>query len=119
MLSEAEYQLAQIIWQDQPISSKELIIQAHKKYQWKKSTTYTLLKRMIDKQLASNNNGIITMLVDKQLIDHQKTQNLLDQAFDRSLPKLISTYYQGKTITKEEANAILTLIKQFEDEIDN
>lgn len=119
MLSDAEYQLAQIIWNAKEISSKDLVSIANQNYQWKKSTTYTLLKRMIDKNLATNNNGTITMLISKQYVDQKRTTDLLEKYFDRSLPKLISTYYQGQSITKEEADAILNLIKQFENEIDN
>lgn len=119
MLSEAEYQLALIIWNSQKISSKELIQKAWEQYQWKKSTTYTLLKRMISKDLAINDNGMISMTISKQKIDNQKTQDLFDKSFDHSLPKLISAYYQGQPITKEEASTILALIKQFEDELDN
>ena len=103
MLSDAEYQLAQIIWKAKEISSKDLVSIANQNYQWKKSTTYTLLKRMIDKSLATNDNGTIAMLVSKQYVDQKRTADLLEKSFDRSLPKLISTYYQGQSITKEEA----------------
>lgn len=113
-LSEAEYELATIIWQKQPIGSGELAQICEKQMGWKRSTTYTLLKRMIEKEAAENTNTMVTMKLSKEEVDRESAEDLIQKSYQGSLPMFIAAYTKGRKLSEEEAAELKKLIRRSE-----
>ena len=115
-LGEKEYQFACIIWEHQPLASSDLVELAKQQMGWKKSTTYTVLKKLIQKGIANNENAIVTMLITKDQIDHFETNRLISRVFQGSLPKFITAFYQDKKITRAEIDQLEQIIRSYKEE---
>ncbi len=109
-LNTSELNLMEIIWENEPVKSGELVRIGGERYGWKKSTVYTLLKRIINKGVADNNNSVVTALVmrDEQLSEH--SQKLLSNTFNGSLSMFLTAFLKKETLTKEEAEELKRLI---------
>lgn len=115
-MTEAEKKLADIIWQNEPITSKNLISICNKALNWKKSTTYTLLKRLEEKDLFINENSIITSLITKNDYLANQGCKFIDNEFGGSLPTFISAFTKKRKLTKSEILSIKEMIDNFEEE---
>jgi len=112
ILTTAEEKLAAIIWQNAPIPSPQLVDMAQKKLDWKKSTTYTVLRRLCDKGIFKNENTIVTVaLTSKELLARQSRQ-FVDDAFSGSLPGFIAAFVGGGgKLSPKEADELRKLIE--------
>ncbi|MBD5460561.1 MAG: BlaI/MecI/CopY family transcriptional regulator [Lachnospiraceae bacterium] len=111
-LSESEYYLMDIIWEKQPIGSTELARCCLEKLGWKKSTAYTMLKRLTDKKAAKNENAVVTALIDREMVFRQESEALLEKSFRGSLPDFFAAFLQDRKLTREEAEKIAAMIKE-------
>lgn len=110
-LTSAEEKLANIIWQKAPLTSPDLVALAQKELDWKKSTTYTVLKKICNKGLFKNENTNLSVLISyDELISHQ-SRFFVQEAFGGSLPSFITAFFGGKKLTKEQADELLSLIE--------
>lgn len=114
-MTEAEEKLADIIWSNEPIASKDLISICSQKLDWKKSTTYTLLKRLEDKKIFKNEKSVITSLVTKNEYLAQQGCKFIDTEFGGSLPAFISAFTKKRKLTKTDIISIKEMIKNFEE----
>jgi len=112
-LSEAEYEMARIIWKNQPMSSGDLVIACESNMGWKKSTTYTILKRMIEKEVAMNRNSMVSMIVSKDEIDTEEAKDLMTRSFEGSLPCFVTAYMRGKKLSRSDAEELKQLISKY------
>lgn len=113
-LTQSEQKLAELIWQNSPITSPTLVEIANSKLDWKKSTTYTVLKKLCDKGIFKNDNANILTLVTFDELVESESRNYVENSFGGSLPKFIATFIGGKKLTKEQADEIRTLIDEHE-----
>jgi predicted transcriptional regulator len=114
-LTEAEGKLAILIWQYAPLTSPELVDIADKQMAWKKSTTYTVLKKLCDKGVFNNNNANITViLTQEQLIAHQ-SNNFVEDTFGGSLPKFVTSFMSVKKISQKQAAELRRIIDEYEE----
>lgn len=111
-LSEGEYRLMDIVWEKGSISAMELAGICLEKYEWKKSTVYTMLKRMGDKGVLVFENRMVSPLVKKEQVDRQESQALLDKSYGGSLPDFFAAFLQDRKLTKEEAIRLQDLIRE-------
>lgn len=111
-LSESEYYLMDIIWEKEPIGSTELARCCLERLGWKKSTAYTMLKRLTDKKAARNENAVVTALIDKEMVFRQESEALLEKSFRGSLPDFFAAFLQDRRLTREEAEKIAEMIKE-------
>lgn len=112
-LGEIQEQFAKIIWDAEPIKSGELVKIAHEKLGWKKSTTYTVLRKLCEKGLFQNVDGIVTSLISKVEFDTAKSQKFVEENFTGSLPSFIAAFTKNKKLTKNEAEEIQEMIDAF------
>ncbi|MEG0020130.1 MAG: BlaI/MecI/CopY family transcriptional regulator [Oscillospiraceae bacterium] len=115
-LPESEYRFVKIIWQNEPISSKDLVTQCEKELDWKKSTTYTVLKRLCDKGIVSNENSCITSLVKQAEVQRFESAELITRSFDGSLPQFFVAFMSGKKLSDREAERLKQLIDAYKEE---
>lgn len=111
-LSESEYRLMDVIWEKEPISAMELAGICLEKYDWKKSTVYTMLKRMGDKGLLLFENKTVESLVEKEQVNKSEGDALLHKAYGGSIPDFFAAFLQDRKLTKDEAERIQKMIEE-------
>ena len=111
-LSESEYRLMDVIWDREPISAMELSSICLEKFDWKKSTVYTMLKRMGDKGILLFKNKTVTALVKREQANRSEGDALLNKAYGGSLPDFFAAFLQDRKLTKEEAERIQRMIEE-------
>jgi predicted transcriptional regulator len=111
-LSESEYRLMDVIWEKEPISAMELSGICLEKYDWKKSTVYTMLKRMGEKGLLLFENKKVEALVERDQVNKSEGESLLHKAYGGSLPDFFAAFLQDRKLTKDEAERLQKLIEE-------
>ncbi len=109
-LGAVEARFADIIWEREPVTSTELIKLAAAKLTWKRTTTHTVLRRLCDKGLFQNNNGVVTSLLSRQEFYALHSKKYVDETFAGSLPAFLVAFTSEKKLTAEEITEIRKLI---------
>ncbi len=107
-----ESRFADIIWQNEPVTSSELVNKAKEELGWARTTTHTVIRRLCDKGLFVNENGTVTAKLSREEFYTNQSMQYVEETFDGSLPKFIAAFTKGKKITKEEADAIRKMIDE-------
>lgn len=110
-LGEVEMKFAEIIWEMEPISSGELARLSEEKLQWKKSTTYTILKRLCEREIFQNVNGVVTSLVSEQEFHAKKSEAFVAENFKGSLPAFVAAFVSQQQLSQAEVQEILQIIE--------
>ena len=105
-----ESRFAEIIWTREPLNSGELVKICEKELSWKKSTVYTVLKKLCVKGIFKNESGVVTSLISKNEFEAKQTAQFVDEAFNGSLPAFIAAFTSGKKISEAEAAEIRAMI---------
>lgn len=111
-LGEVEMKFADIIWRNEPLSSGELTKLCEKELHWKKSTTYTILKRVCERGLFQNEGGMVTSIVSKQEFLSKRSTRFVEETFGGSLPGFVAAFTAGRGLSKEEAEQLRKIIEQ-------
>lgn len=114
-LAEGEARFAELIWQKEPITSPELVKLCEKEFQWKKSTTYTVLKKLCDRGIFQNEKAVVTSLISKEEFYGYKSRKFIEESFGGSIPRFLTAFMGGKKLTREQAEEIRELIDSFEE----
>ena len=109
-LFEGEYRFMQLIWDNAPISSGELVKLCDSAFEWKKSTTYTMIKKMSDKGYIRRNNAIIEVLVERNEAETEVTRDFVDRTFNGSIFDMFAAFYGGNKISDKDAEKIKKMI---------
>lgn len=108
-----EAKFADIIWENEPIASPELAKKSEELLKWKKSTTYTVLKRLCDKSLFQNNKGMVTSLVSKEEFYSRQSEKFIDETFSGSLPAFLAAFTSRKKLTKKEVEKLQQIVDEY------
>ena len=109
-LGAVEEQFADIIWKNEPLTSGNLVKICEKELSWKKSTTYTVLRKLCDRGIFKNENGTVTSLISKQEFHSIQCEKFVDETFKGSLPAFLAAFTKRKTLSADEINEIQDLI---------
>ena len=109
-LGEIEMKFAEIIWRMAPVKSGELVKEAEKELGWKKSTTYTIIKRLCEKGIFANKKSIVTPLLTKQEFHAKQSEQFVEETFAGSLPSFVAAFMSQKELTKEEVAQLTKII---------
>lgn len=115
-LAPGEYSFACIIWEREPLASGELIELSREKLGWKKSTSYTVLKRLIDKGIFLNEKSVITSRVSQDDVISAESKGMLERFFSGSLPDFVAHFTRKEALTKKELQELKQLIDELEKE---
>lgn len=110
-----EAKFAELIWENEPISSTELTKKAGALLQWKKSTTYTVLKRLCEKGIFQNQEGTVTSLISRESFLALQSEQFVAETFDGSLPAFLTAFTTQKPLTKKEVSFLQQMIDSFEE----
>lgn len=107
----AEAKFADIIWDNEPISSGDLSKLANKEFEWKKTTSFTVLKRLCERGLFQNQNGIVTSLISREEFYARHSELYVEEAFGGSLPAFLAAFGTRKKLTDKEIAEIQRIIE--------
>ena len=110
-----ESRFADMIWKNEPVSSSTLVKLAGEELQWKRTTVHTVLRRLCDKGLFQNDNGMVTSLVSSEQFFSMQSVQLVDTAFQGSFPAFLAGFTKNRTLSDEERELIRQLIDQTEE----
>lgn len=113
-LGVVEAKFADIIWQNEPLSSGELVKLCLAELNWKKSTTYTVLKKLSDRGIFQNDGGTVTSLISKTDLYAMQSEKFVEDTFEGSLPQFIAAFTKRKTLSEAEINEIRRMIYSLE-----
>ena len=105
-----ESKFADIIWNNEPLGSGELVKLAFHELGWKKSTTYTVLRKLCGRGIFKNENGTVSSCINKKEFFTKQSNQYIDEEFGGSLPAFIAAFTNGKKLSKEEAEEIRRMI---------
>lgn len=108
-----EQKFAELIWKNEPISSGELVKLCLKELEWKKSTTYTVLKKLCEKGIFKNDNGTVTSLISKDDFFALQSKNFVDETFEGSLPAFIAAFTKKQELSKKDIDEIRKMIETY------
>jgi len=111
-LFDGESRFMNIIWDNEPIPSGRLVELCAEKLGWKKSTTYTMLKRLGEKGFVKNESSTVTSTVTRGEVQAAESAMVVEQTFAGSLPGFLVSFLGGKTISDEEAEELKRLIDE-------
>ena len=114
-LTNAEEKLAELLWDNAPIASMEMIKLAQDGFGWKKSTTFTILKILIEKGLAKNEKSNVTMLYSRDEFIAQQSCRYVDETFGGSLPMFVASFTSGRKLSPEQVSELKRLIDEYEE----
>ncbi|WP_353094173.1 BlaI/MecI/CopY family transcriptional regulator [Tissierella praeacuta] len=114
-LAETEEKFAELIWQNEPISSGDLVKLSEKEMNWKKSTTYTVLKKLCEKDIFQNENTIVSSLVTKDEYYAKQSVRFVEDTFGGSLPKFITSFIGARKLSRYQVEEIKKLIDEYEE----
>lgn len=115
-LAQGEEKFAELIWLHEPITSMELVKLCEKEMNWKKSTTYTVLKKLCDKGIFQNDNTLVSSLITKDEFYARKSRRFVEDTFGGSLPKFITAFIGGSKLSDRQVEELKKLIDQHKEE---
>ena len=110
-LGAVEARFADIIWQHEPLSSRELVELCSRELDWKKSTTYTVLKRLCDKGIFRNEGGVVTSRMSREAFAGAQSEKFVEETFGGSLPAFLAAFTQRKPLSQGEIEEIQRMIQ--------
>ena len=109
-LGEVESIFADIIWNNEPLSSRRLAELAEERLNWKRTTTYTILKRLCDRELLQNNAGTVTSLVSREEFFARQSEMFVEDTFNGSLPAFLAAFGSRKKLSDAEIDELQKVI---------
>ncbi len=116
-LCDSDYRFMSIVWDYAPVNSGQLVALCEEKLGWKKSTTYTVIRKLCEKGYIQNQDAIVSVLISKEQVQYDESAYFVDRTFEGSLPKFMAAFFGGKKISKEEAEGLKLLIDTYQEEL--
>jgi len=113
-LAPMELLFAGLIWDNAPLPSGELVKLCQRELEWKKSTTYTVLKKLCDRGIFRSENSIITPLLTREEYHARQSEKFVEETFSGSLPAFIAAFTRQKSLSRREIEEIRAMIDSYE-----
>lgn len=114
-LAEIESRFVELIWQSEPINSGELVLLCEKELNWKKSTTYTVLRRLCQKGVLKNEDAVVTSLIKKEEYYAIQSEQFVEDIFQGSLPQFLAAFMSRKKLSAKQIAQIQKMIEDYQD----
>lgn len=109
----SEYKFACIVWEREPVRMKELVAVCNEKLGWKRTTTYTVLKRLSERGIFKMEDGVVTSLIPKEAVQREESRSFVEDTFDGSLPAFVAAFVQSKSLSAKEAEEIRNMLDAY------
>lgn len=114
-LGVVESRFADIIWEHEPLPSGELVKLCMKELSWKKPTTYTVLRKLCERGIFQNQDGIVSSLISRQEFYAMQSERFVEEIFEGSLPAFLAAFTTRKALSPEEIAQIREMIDSYEE----
>ncbi|MBO4749017.1 MAG: BlaI/MecI/CopY family transcriptional regulator [Lachnospiraceae bacterium] len=114
-LCDSDYRFMCIVWESAPVNSGELVKLCQEKLGWKKSTTYTEIKKLCEKGFIQNDDAVVSVLIPKEKAQAKEAEYFVERTFENSLPSFFAAFLGGKKLSKKEAKALKKLIEKHQE----
>lgn len=111
-LGAIESRFANMIWDHEPIPSGELVKLCADQLQWKKSTTYTVLRKLCDRGIFQNQDGVVTSLISRQDFYARQSEQIVNETFEGSLPAFVAAFTRRQALSDDDIAQLQRLIDQ-------
>ena len=115
-LGAVQAQFAKLVWASEPIASGELVKLCEKELNWKKPTTYTVLRKLCEKGIFQNVDGIVTSVLSEEEFNSKKSEQFVEDTFEGSLPAFIAAFTSRKQLSVSEVDEIQKMIDKFRED---
>ncbi len=113
---ESEYRFLSILWENEPIASPELVRLCNEQLGWKKSTTYTVIKKLTDKGIVKSENTVVSALVTKDEVDKWQSEELLQRTSKGNIPLFLAAFLKDRKLSRADLDRIRQIIDEAEEE---
>lgn len=114
---ESEYRFLSILWENESIASPKLVELCNAQLGWKKSTTYTVIKKLINKGIVKNENTIVSALVTKEEADRWEREELLQRTSKGNVPAFLAAFLKDRKLSQADVERIRQMIDEVEEEL--
>lgn len=111
-LADAEAKFVDLIWEHGPINSTELVRLSENVMKWKKSTTYTIVKRLCDKGILKNEDAVVSAAMSREEFSALQSRRFVEDSFGGSLPRFVASFISGKRLSEKQAEELVRLINE-------
>lgn len=112
-LSDSEMKFMNLIWDNAPINSTKLVKMVESSLGWKKSTTYTVIRRLSQRDILKNENAIVSYLVKREEVQQVKGDEILGKMYDGSIKMFLASFLNKEKISKKEAKELVNMIEEY------
>lgn len=116
---ESEYRFCQILWDHEPIRSKELVALCQEQLGWKPTTTYTVIKRLSERGVVKNEGSIVSSLVSQEEVQAAQVDEMMEKTFGGSLPAFVAAFTRNRRVSREGIDQVQAMIDRFRREDDH
>ena len=113
-LGTVEGRFADIVWQNQPLSTKKLVELCEKELNWKRTTTYTVLKKLCDRRIFKTENSTVSAVLSREEFYAIQSEKFVEDTFEGSLPAFIAAFSSRKRLSAHEVAEIRKMIEEYE-----
>ena len=110
-LCDSDYRFMMIVWENAPVKSGELVGLCKEKLGWKKSTTYTVIKKLCDKGYIQNQDAMVSVLIPKEKVQAEESDYFVERTFGGSLPHFLAAFLGDRKLSAQEAETIEAMIR--------
>ncbi len=110
---ESEYRFCLILWEHEPVKSRELVALCQEQLGWKPTTTYTVIKRLSARGILKNEDSVVSALVTKEEVQAAEIEELVEKRFEGSLPAFVAAFTKNRCITEKEIDEVQQMIDRF------
>jgi len=111
-LCESDFRFMNVIWENEPLPSRELVELCATQLGWKKSTTYTTLKKLCEKGFAKNEDTVVSALIPRDRVRAYESERFVERTFDGSLPAFLAAFTTRKKLSEEDIVLLQKLIDE-------
>lgn len=115
---DSELRFCEILWEQQPVKSSELVRLCAQRLGWKKSTTYTVIKRLTERGVVQTEDAVVTARVSRDEVQRAESRAFVERNFSGSLPNFLNAFVGGRGLSAEEADELRRMIADFEEKND-
>lgn len=112
---ESEYRFCLILWEHEPVNSTRLVELCKAQLGWSKATTYTVIRRLVERGVVKNENATVTALITKAQAQEAELEELVEKTFEGSVPAFIAAFSRSKKLKPEEVRQLQALIDEYQE----
>lgn len=109
---ESEYRFCLILWEHEPVSTTQLVKLCQQQLGWKRTTTYTVIKRLSERGVVKNEDGVVSSLISREQAQVSELDELMEKKFQGSLPAFLAAFARRQDLSEEEVEEIRRIIEK-------